>query len=138
MNITEPHILLFVTLILLITVTLRSCFLRRNMLRSNARINEIQQQLVDASEKIEKLEEIEKRFHDFNSDLQQAEIATRVQRSRHTFHQPAEEAEPPEKYRYIQSLARKGIGAADIATILTISTHEADQLVKLANLSRSD
>ncbi|MDJ0622683.1 MAG: hypothetical protein QNJ17_06940 [Desulfocapsaceae bacterium] len=137
MTMVDTHILLYVTVVLLILITLRSVFLKRNALQSNSVLAKTLQQLEVARAEIDKLKETEKKFHDFTTDLQQAEIATKMQQSRKMYHQPADELHPPEKYQYVHSLAQKGINASDIATILTISPHEADQLVNLANLSRN-
>jgi len=40
----------------------------------------------------------------------------------------------PEKYSYIRNLTEKGLSAKEIAKILSISTHEANQLVALTRL----
>lgn len=40
----------------------------------------------------------------------------------------------PEKYSYIRNLTEKGLSAKEIASVLSISTHEANQLVALTRL----
>jgi len=44
----------------------------------------------------------------------------------------------PERYSYIHSLAEKGLSVEEIASILTISTHEASQLVTLAKIAQGN
>lgn len=138
MYIIDPNILLGITLLMLILVTFRSFFLRRAVQQASVKIASTVKKLQYTQKELDTLKEKEKSFNDFNNDLQQAEIATRIQRSRCASLKPAETPQPPERYRYIHSLTSKGIGATDIAEILAISSHEADQLVQLANLSRSD
>ncbi|HKK00706.1 MAG TPA: hypothetical protein VJ955_00945 [Desulfuromonadales bacterium] len=42
----------------------------------------------------------------------------------------------PEKYRYVASMAARGMSPAEIAEVLKISPREADQLVRLAQVAR--
>jgi hypothetical protein len=42
----------------------------------------------------------------------------------------------PERYRYIQSMTEKGLNAQDIAAMISISLHEATQLVTLTRMAR--
>jgi len=42
----------------------------------------------------------------------------------------------PEKYRYVYQLERSGLGAGEIADILEVSAHEAEQMLSLARSSR--
>ena len=41
----------------------------------------------------------------------------------------------PERYRYVHRLAESGMAAEEIAEVLSISGHEARQLVNLARLA---
>lgn len=46
--------------------------------------------------------------------------------------------EPPEKYRFVASLAEQGMEAAEIARALHLSQGEVDQLLTLSRLGRRD
>jgi predicted Holliday junction resolvase-like endonuclease len=40
----------------------------------------------------------------------------------------------PERYRYIRAMARQGMSATQIATILKVGEEEAEQIIRLARL----
>ena len=40
----------------------------------------------------------------------------------------------PERYRYIRAMARQGMNATQIATILQVGEEEAEQIIRLARL----
>lgn len=136
MIIPPPQLLLYLTLLLCITVTIRSFVLRRKVTRQNALLQTANARIEALDGEVAQLKVVEKRFHDFSKDLNQAELSTRIQRSRSAGAAWRSTGTPPERYQYIHSLNRKGIPSAEIASILAISPQEADQLVKLANLSQ--
>lgn len=74
---------------------------------------------------------------EFQKNLSEAELTTRLQRSRLTTQHARDLSSTPERYGYIRSLADKGMGAAEIAAILSISSQEAEQLVKLSQLGKT-
>lgn len=49
-----------------------------------------------------------------------------------------ETREPPEKYRYVASLADQGMSAAEIARVLHLAPGEVEQLLTLARLGRGE
>ncbi len=61
--------------------------------------------------------------------LHQADLANRLQQGR-------PRREMPERYRFIRSLAERGVPAAEIAGILGLAPGEVDQLVTLARVAR--
>ncbi len=65
-----------------------------------------------------------------------AELTTNFQKPRLNGQNSAKSGSPPEKYRYLQSLAQKGMPADEIASVLAISTHEAQQLITLSKIAR--
>ncbi|MBE0583502.1 MAG: hypothetical protein IH612_07010 [Desulfofustis sp.] len=73
----------------------------------------------------------------FAADLNQAELTTRFQYPRPRDYGAIAERTAPERYRYAHRLSRKGMEAEQIASLLTISRHEAQQLVHLSRLSSS-
>ncbi len=135
MNIQVTDMLFYITFSLLVIVSIRSVYLRMNILKLRKLHDEVYAQLDIATLKIEKLEHIEKKYNTFSSDLEQASMVSKTQHTPRVLNQTSREPQPPERYKYIHSLTQQGIAAAEIATILTISSQEADQLVALANIS---
>lgn len=90
------------------------------------------------AEKIRQLDETKyqiKEMSDFQQSMAEAQLTTRLQTQRVSL-QGQEKATTPEKYQYILSLTEKGMNSEDISSLLSISRHEADQLVNLAQLSQ--
>lgn len=71
----------------------------------------------------------------FQKKLDEAEITTRLQQPRLSAQHNKERIKPPERYQFVRSMANNGLDAEEIATILSISTHEAEQLVNLSKLA---
>jgi len=135
MNFITTDMLFYITYLLFIVVSIRAIYLRKSISKQKIVIEEIQTQLDSATQKIEHLEHIEKKYNTFSSDLEQASMASKVQQTPRVLNRTNNDQRPPERYKYIHSLTRQGIAAAEIATILAISAQEADQLVALANIS---
>ncbi len=133
----DTEILLTITFFLCVLITIRSMYLRRLLIRDRTKLGEALIALECAAAELEKLRQMQKRFQNFKANLSQAELATKIQQPRLELSRKNGELRTPERYQYIHSLAEKGINASDIASILTISNQEADQLVALANLSRN-
>jgi len=72
----------------------------------------------------------------FDDNLRAAELTTRLQQPRLTMQQGCYIPAAPERYRYIQPMAEKGMNAHEIASMLSISLHEATQLVTLTRMAR--
>jgi DNA-directed RNA polymerase specialized sigma24 family protein len=66
---------------------------------------------------------------DFTPALRRADLHVRLQ-------QGWQRREPPEKYRFINSLTEHGVPAAEIARILGLAAGEVEQLVTLARVAR--
>lgn len=64
----------------------------------------------------------------FSPVLRQAELQARLQQGR-------QRCEMPEKYRFLRSLAERGVPATEIAGILNLSQGEVEQLLALARVS---
>ncbi len=131
----HTEILLALTLGLCILLTMRSVYLSKTMKHQENRLQNTADSLENASKELDELRLVEKRFKTFKDDLSTAELFTEVHKTRQSFDAIAKDHKIPERYQYIRSLHQKGVKTPDIASILTISTHEADQLVALANLS---
>jgi hypothetical protein len=135
MDLTSNNLLLYVTFVLLVIVSIRAISLRGSISKHIERHEEMFSQLERAHLRIEKLEHIERQYNTFSTDLEQAARTSKAQTTPRILNQNDSNSRPPERYKYIHSLTQQGIPAAEIAKILTISSHEADQLVALANIS---
>lgn len=65
----------------------------------------------------------------FSPSLRQAGLQLRLQ-------QGLQRREPPEKYRFINSLAEYGVPAEEIARILGLAVSEVEQLMSLGRVAR--
>jgi DNA-binding NarL/FixJ family response regulator len=108
------------------------------MERQEKLLTEVNETLSVYEQKLLRLEERERQHNAFQESLNQAEITTKLQRSRLSSQEYNSQMSPPERYRYVHSLAASGMSSEEIASILSISIHEADQLVNLARLAHSD
>jgi hypothetical protein len=74
---------------------------------------------------------------EFQKSLNEAELTTRLQQPRLASQLANNHVKTPERYHYIQSLLDNGMAAGEIADVLSISHHEATQLVNLSRLVAS-
>lgn len=84
--------------------------------------------------------ELQQKYHrnlEFQQNLTDAKITTRLQTPRLSLQTRADAPTAPERYRYVHRLAGNGMAADEIASILSISNHEARQLVNLARIAQS-
>jgi len=70
----------------------------------------------------------------FKNKLTEAELTTHLQHSRLSAQTSVPNSSIPEKYSFVHTLIKKNMGSDEIASILAISTGEAEQLVTLSNL----
>lgn len=86
-----------------------------------------------------KLQEKHGQNVEFQNNLGEAEKKTTLQKPRYSEFQPPERPRnTPERYSYVHSLAEKGLSLEEIAAILTISTHEARQLLVLSKIAKGN
>lgn len=71
----------------------------------------------------------------FDDHLRTAELTTRLQQPRLTMQQRGQSPATPERYRYIQSMVMKGMGAQEIASTFSMSLAETTQLVALIRVA---
>lgn len=105
----------------------------------------LSRQLTETSNSLEltrknlaELKEKQQKIDEFNSSLADAELSTKIEKSRTAGLKNAHNRATPEKYCYIRSLAEKGMSPDEIAAVLTISPHEARQLVALAKIAQGN
>jgi hypothetical protein len=86
------------------------------------------------------LQEKHDRIYEFQNSLQVAELTTKLQKPRlnaqNKIHNMAVNNSPPGKYSNIQSMIQQGMSIEEIAAVLAISIHEAQQLVNLSKIAR--
>lgn len=79
---------------------------------------------------------LERGEKNFRSSMDSVGLTTKLQKPRIKAMQAGSSAtdsfHAPEKYSYIRSLAARGLSPDEIASILSLSTHEAHQLVALS------
>jgi hypothetical protein len=88
---------------------------------------------------LDKFQEKHEKIGEFQISLGEAELTAKLQQTRHnSIPTPERSHNTPERYSYIHSLAEKGLSVEEIASILTISHHEARQLVTLAKIAQGN
>lgn len=84
------------------------------------------------------MQALQQRYQDsleFQKNLSEAEITTRLQQPRLSVQHGYDRKSAPERYLYVRSLAQTGMSAEEISSVLSISTQEAEQLVNLSRLA---
>jgi hypothetical protein len=134
----NTYILLILLALLLCSVAMwRSFIFKKKADRQEKLLAETNQALAEVQKRLLILQEKDLQSNDFNKSLNQAEITTRLQKSRLSAQNYNRSLSPPERYRYVHSLAANGMSSHEIASVLSISIHEADQLVNLSRLAHS-
>ncbi|MFV0436169.1 MAG: hypothetical protein ACK5PS_02060 [Desulfopila sp.] len=110
-------------------------YYRRQSSRLSAKLSTALEKLATAHRDVQQMEARYEEISTFNNNLNEAELTTRLQRSRLSAQHGSNQTSAPERYLYLRSLAESGMGADEIAAILSISTQEAEQLVKLSSLA---
>ncbi len=108
---------------------------RENKLLSR-QLTEITVSLALSRKETADLQEQQAQLNEFQNSLQAAELTTRFQKPRLDAQSIDSGKSAPGKYSSIQSLAEKGMSAEEIASVHSISTQEAQQLVNLAKLAQ--
>jgi DNA-binding NarL/FixJ family response regulator len=107
---------------------------RRNSLLVG-RLSEVTGSLEDIRNSYDDLQERYRSSLEFQQNLSEAAITTRLQAPRLAAQSRPDAMAAPERYRYVHRLAENGMAAEEIAEVLSISGHEARQLVNLARLA---
>ena len=105
----------------------------------------LSRQLAEASNALEStraellsLQDKQQKTDEFETSLAEAELAKKFRPARTTIQNPDTNHNTPEKYGFVHSLAQKGLSSDEIASVLTISPHEARQLVTLAKIAQGN
>jgi hypothetical protein len=124
-----------VALFLVVLVFRRALYFRRKAALLETSNEDLQQKLTAATTDLQALQKKYQESLDFQKNLSEAEITTRLQQPRLSIQLGHSRSEAPERYLYVRSLAQNGMSAEEIASVLSISTQEAEQLVNLSKLA---
>jgi hypothetical protein len=107
---------------------------RKKASRLTSDLDKIQEKLAVTHADLQTLQQKYQDSLDFQKNLSEAELTTRLQQPRLSAQHGRSRIAAPERYLYVRSLAQNGMSAEDIASVLSISVTEAEQLVNLAKL----
>ncbi len=88
-------------------------------------------------EELEDLHKEHTRIKQFKNNLTAAELTVQLQKPRLSAQSSSATISCPERYSFVHSLIQKKMSSDEIASILSISCHEAEQLVTLSKLGRA-
>jgi len=128
-------VLVLLALLLCSAATWSSIIFKKKVNQQSKLLVETSETLADVRKKLTKLQEKDTTYKEFQDSLNQAEITTRLQKSRLSAQYTSRSMSPPERYRYVHTLAAKGMSSQEISSVLSISIHEAKQLVNLSRLA---
>jgi hypothetical protein len=133
-----PHYIAILTsilcLLLIFFIVLgrkKNTFLSQQMTETTIALEATRKKMNLLHEKYEKIKE-------FQNSLNVAELTTKLQKPRMEAQNidMGNRNSTPGKYSNVQSLAKEGMSVDQIASVLGISTHEAQQLVNLSMLAQ--
>jgi len=126
-----PAILCVVLLIIIVRTKKENKLLARQLTATTVSLELARKQLGE-------LQDRQAEINAFHTDLQTAELTTKLQKPRLDAQKNAASGVSTGKYSNIQSLADKGMSIEEIASTLAVSTHEAQQLVNLAKIAQGN
>lgn len=110
--------------------------------KKNRRLSEQLIQLTTTLEitrkQLDTVQEKHDKIIEFQNSLNVAELTTMLQKPRLNAQSVDTGKTTPGKYSNIQSLAQQGMSVEEIASVLAVSTHEAQQMVNLARLAQGN
>lgn len=120
-----------------VLAVIRAIYVQKKNSSLNGQLLEVNGNLKNIHNRFSELEQRYSRNLEFHQNLSEAKITTRMQTPRLSLQTRADSPTAPERYRYVHRLAGSGMAAEEIASVLSISSHEARQLVNLARLAQS-
>lgn len=126
-------------MVLFIGATIKAFTLKKENNLLAEQLTETTVSLERTRQNLAKLQKEHKETIEFQSNLGKAELTIQLQKTRlNENHVPERGRNTPERYNYIHSLMEKNLSVEEIASILTISTHEARQLVTLVKIAQGN
>lgn len=136
MTISNEHILAIIALATGAFAVYRAIHFQKRSRRLASQLLEATGSLENMQNDLQNLQQKYSQSIEFNQNLSDAAVTTRLQRTRLALQAGPESPSAPERYRYVHRLAGNGMAAEEIASVLSISGYEARQLVTLAQLAR--
>lgn len=131
--------LFMVAVLLLVGAALKAFALKKENILLAEQLTETSVSLERTRQNLVRLQESHEKIGNFQKSMGEAELTTKLQKPRlDHFHAPERSRNTPERYSYIHSLAEKGLSVEEIAQVLTISTHEASQVMTLAKIAQGN
>ena len=127
----------FILTILLGLTTIKVVSLKKTNGRLTRKLSETTSSFNRNRKQLATLQDKQATAEGFQRDLNKAELTAQLQKPRTSLQASSGSSNAPEKYSYIHSLIQKGMSAEEIGSILTISTHEAKQLVTLSAIAKT-
>lgn len=118
-------------IILLFLLKKKNTFLSKQLVQMTTMLQTTQKRLT-------RLQEAHDRIIEFQNSLNTAELTTMLQKPRLNGRSTASGHALAGKYSNILSLTQKGMSVDEIASVLAVSTHEAQQLINLSNLAQGN
>lgn len=132
----DPLFLPFVSFtVLCFVLVLWLILIKRQNIKLASQLQGVRHTLAEKERQLDETKHQLREMSDFQQSMAEAQLTTRLQSQRVSL-QSQENTVTPEKYQYILTLTEKGMNSDDISSLLSISRHEADQLVNLAQLSQ--
>ncbi len=129
---------LFISCVVCAVSTILAILLKKENSLLSRQLTETTVSLELTRRQMEDLQEKNAKIIEFQDSLHLAELTTQLQRPRLNAQNIDAPTESLGKYSNIQSLTKKGMSAEQIASVLTISTHEAHQLINLSKLAHGN
>lgn len=126
-----PIILCAFLIVLLLLIKKKNKHLAQQLIKTTFSLQVTKKKLTALQEKPLKTKE-------FQDSLEVAELTTKFQKPRLDAQNYDTGSATPGKYSEVQALSEKGMSVEEIASVLTISTHEAHQLVNLSKLAQGN
>jgi hypothetical protein len=124
------------TLVLSILLFYRSVALRKRSTKQSILLAEQSKHLAEIQTKLDQNNEYKEREEHFKNNLEQAEMATELNKSRSSYLPVRNNQRPPERYEYAKSMFQSGMATEEISSTLGMSNIEIGQLIKLSALGR--
>ncbi len=138
-QIAYSQILLFIMVPLFTAALMYYVSLNKRHKELNRKYDELRREFYTLEGKYTELNDKVAISASFSDSLKQAEVTTSLQAPRIRHHSSTKTADDKKlRYQHLQSLSASGMAAAEIASILSISNHEAEQMLSLAKIANKN
>lgn len=120
----------------LFALVLLLLFLLQDKRKKERLLEQKKRELTHLEQQFSMLLERHRQLKEFRNNMDEAALTTRLQAGRLP-HSSAASHHTSERYRFILALAEKGMESAEIASSLSVSHQEVEQVIALSSLSKS-